>query len=463
MNIRREHFVTLVLTLCFTLSYTDRHVLSLLVEPIKASLALSDTQVGLVQGLSFSIFYVIASIPLARLADHGHRPRVMSACVALWCLMTMLTGVAANFWHLLLARIGLAASEAGLPPAASTMMSDMNEPKHLARANAFFMLSPFVGGGIALTLGGAVYAWAQSWNLHLPGWEHPIEPWRVVFVLVGAPGMLAAAALLLLAEPRPHRERLAVAKSYGAVKEFLRGDRLIFPVFMMTIAMMVLLLNASVAWIPAVMMRAHGFSAKQAGVLFGPTFMASGVLGTLFAGWIISRQGRGVLHRIFNFTRCCVIAAAIPALIGPLVPDHRLQLTLFAITLFCTSSVLAVCSVPLLLSAPQSVCAQVLAVQGLIGALAGTGLGPMLVGAVSDWLPHSPRSLAVALASVGFGAMVLAAQMLRYVLAHSTAASVRVDARTHGLLQNNTEYGSDTVPAHEQRAAAVAATPEQDV
>jgi MFS family permease len=463
MNSRRVHFVTLLFAVCYTLSFMDRQVLGLLVEPIKASFALSDTQIGLMQGLSFSIFYVIASIPLARLADHGHRPRIMSACVALWCLMTILAGAAANFWYLMLARIGLAASEAGLPPAAFTMMSDMNEPKHLARANAFFMLSPFVGGGIALTLGGAVYAWAQGWNLHLPGWEHPVEPWRVVFVVIGAPGMLAAAALLLIAEPRPHREHLAAAKTYAAVKEFLRGDRLIFPVFMMTIAMMALLLNASVAWIPAVLMRAHGLSAKQAGVLFGPTFMGAGVLGTLFAGWMISRQGRGVLHRIFGYTRYCVIGAAIPALLGPLVPDHHLQLALFAITLFCTSSVLAVCMVPVLLSAPQSVCAQVIAVEGLITALAGTGVGPMLVGVVSDWLPNSPRSLAVALASVGFGAMVLAALMLQYVLAHSAAASARVDARTHGILQNNTEYGSDTVPAHEQCAAAVAATLEQDV
>jgi MFS family permease len=463
MNTRRVHFVTLLLTVCFTLSFTDRQVLGLLVEPVKASLALSDTQVGLALGLGFSIFYVIASIPLARLADQGNRPRIMSACVGLWCLMTMLTGAAANFWHLMFARIGLATTEAGLPPAALTMMSDMNEPKPLARATSFFMLAPFVGGGIALTLGGALYAWAQTWNLHLPGGEHPVEPWRVVFVLVGAPGMLAAVALLLLAEPRPHREHLAAAKSYAAAKEFLRGDRLIFLVFMTAVAMNTLLFSASAAWIPAVMMRAHGFSAKHAGVLFGLTFMGAGVLGTLFAGWMISRQRRDMLRRIFSYARYCIIAAAIPALLGPLVPDHRLQLALFGITVFCTSSIVAVSSMPVLLSAPQSVCAQVFAVQAMVAALAGTGLGPMLVGAVSDWLPRSPRSLAVALASVGFGATVLAALALRYVLAHSTDASARVDARTHGILQNNTEFGSDTEPTSEQLASAGAAAPETGV
>ena len=432
MALARVHRVTLLLTLCFTLSYMDRHVLSLLVEPVRMALRLTDTQVGLAQGLSFSIFYVIASIPLARLADHGNRPRIMSACVAIWCAMTMMTGAATNFWQLMLARVGLATSEAGLPPAALTMMSDLNDPRHLARANSFFMLSPFVGGGIALTLGGALYAAAQSWHLQLPGSAAPVEPWRLVFVLIGAPGLLAALALLPLAEPRPGRVRLAAANSYAAVRGFLRGDELIFPAFMLTMAMVSLLLNACVAWIPAVMMREHGLDAKHAGMLFGPTFMMVGVCGTLFAGWAISRHSRGVLTRIFRYMLGCMIAAAGPALAGPLVADYRLQLALFGLTLFCASSVLAVSSIPLLLSAPKAVGAQILAVQGLIAALAGTGLGPILVGAISDRLPHSPHSLALALSGVCFGAILLAALLLRYVLAHAQTASARIDQSPDG-------------------------------
>src|ERR1700753_509032 len=105
MQVDRVHRVTLLLTVCFTLSYTDRHLLGLLVEPIKRSLTLSDTQIGVLQGVSFSVFYVLASVPLARLADQGHRPRIMSACVALWCLMTLAMSAAGNFWHLMLARV----------------------------------------------------------------------------------------------------------------------------------------------------------------------------------------------------------------------------------------------------------------------------------------------------------------------------------------------------------------------
>ena len=345
----------------------------------------------------------------------------------LWCTMTALTGAATNFWQLMLARVGLAASEAGLPPAALTLMSDLNDPRHLARANSFFMLSPFVGGGIALTVGGAVYAAVQTWNVHLPGSDVAMESWRLVFVLMGMPGLVAAAALLMLAEPRPARERLAVSESYGAVRAFLLGDAYIFPVFMLTMAMMSLLLNACVAWIPALLMRSHGYTAKQAGVMFGPTFMAAGILGTIFAGWMISRRDTGVLVRIFRYMQWCVLAAMVPALVAPLTANPQVQLALFGLTLFCTSSVLAVSSMPLLLAAPQAVRAQVLAVQGLIAALAGTGLGPILVGWLSDVLPHSPQALSHALAVVGFGAMVLATLTLRYVRARCAAASARVD------------------------------------
>jgi MFS family permease len=435
MKIPRVHLVTVLLTVCFTLSYTDRHLLGLLVDPIEKSLGLSDTKIGLLQGLSFSVFYVLASIPLGRLSDHGHRPRIMSACVTLWSLMTMAMSVAASFWQLMAARICMASSEAGLPPAAMTLMADTNQPQHLARANSFFMLSPFLGGGIALTLGGALYAWAQSHVLQLPGSTHPLEPWRLVFILIGAPGILAAAALLLIAEPRKHNLRLGVTQSYDEVKAFMRGDTRIFPVFMTAMAMMALLLNATVAWVPALLMRVNGFSAKQAGVLFGPIFLTAGVIGTLSAGWVVARRHDGVLIRIFSYMRWCAIVAAVPAILSPVVPDYRLKLALLALTLFCTSSVLALSSLPLLLSAPRAVKAQVLAVQAVIAALTGTGLGPILVGSLSDWLPHSANSLAYALALVGFGAMFLAVLMFAYVIAHSKEASSRIDARSETMAE----------------------------
>src|ERR1700742_4484848 len=114
----RAWAIATLLAACYTLSYFDRQAISILVAPIKKSLALSDTQFGLLQGISFSLFYVAACLPLAWLADRYRRSRVMAGCVAFWIVMSMLCGLCTNFWQLLLARIGLASAESGLTPAA---------------------------------------------------------------------------------------------------------------------------------------------------------------------------------------------------------------------------------------------------------------------------------------------------------------------------------------------------------
>ena len=368
-----------LLTLCFTLSYTDRHVLSLLVDPVKASLHLSDTQIGIVQGLGFSIFYVLASLPLARLSDRGNRPRIMSACIAVWCLMTMFCGLVTQFWQLLLARIGVAASEAGVPPAALTMMADVNNPRHLAQATSIFMLSPYLGGGIALIGGGALYGSVQHWGPNLPWGVGSLQAWQLVFLLVGAPGLIAAALILLLREPRPQRTGAVESRNFVELFAFLRTQRRLSVYnYLLTMAMMVIMLSANVSWMPAVLMRAHHVDAHTVGLLFGPVFLVFGVVGTLSAGAIIGRSGEAMLLRTFRFMRWCIWIAVPAAAIGPLLPLLWIKLPLVA----------------------------------LVPALVGTGLGPLLVGALSDRLIMVQQPLSLALSVVCATAGILAALML---------------------------------------------------
>jgi MFS family permease len=407
---RRAWLTTAFLTACFTLSYMDRHVLSLLVEPIKQSLGLSDTQIGLAQGLSFSIFYVIASLPLARLSDRGHRPRIMSACIAVWCSMTALCGLVTNFWQLLLARIGVASSEAGLPPAALTMLADMNDAKGLARANSIFMLAPYLGGGLALMGGGAVYAWVQTLDLSM-------EPWRWVFLIIGAPGLLAAALMLLVAEPRRERPAAPTKSSFKELAQFLRTDLSFYACYVLAISMLVMMLNAIVSWMPAVLMRSFHIEPKAAGALFGPTFLIAGIAGTLIAGQVISKasdsHARGTVERIFRYMRLSVWIALPAAAIAPLAPSSSLQIAVIAVAIFCVSSVNSLSSMPFLLLVPTHIRAQAVAFLALVTALVGTGLGPTLVGVLSDALSFTERPLPNALACVGVTAATIAAFLLQ--------------------------------------------------
>ncbi|MFC4313875.1 MFS transporter [Steroidobacter flavus] len=410
---RRAWVITVFMTVCFTLSYMDRHVLSLLVEPIKQSLALSDTQIGLAQGLSFSIFYVLASLPLARLSDRGHRPRIMSACIAMWCSMTALCGFVTNFWQLLLARIGVASSEAGLPPAALTMLADMNDAKGLARANSVFMLAPYLGGGLALMGGGAVYAWVQTLDLQM-------EPWRWVFLIIGAPGLLAAALMLLVPEPRRERSAASSKSSFKGLAQFLRADAGFYACYVLAISMLVMMLNAIVSWMPAVLMRSFHLEPKAAGAVFGPTFLIAGIAGTLIAGQVISKAGdshaRSTVERIFRYMRLSVWIALPAAAIAPLAPSVSLQIAVIAVAIFCVSSVNSLSSMPFLLLVPTHIRAQAVAFLALVTALVGTGLGPMLVGMLSDALAFTKHPLPFALACVGITAATIAAFLLQWLV-----------------------------------------------
>lgn len=409
VSARRAWLITVFLTVCFTLSYMDRHVLSLLVEPIKHALSLSDTQIGLAQGLSFSIFYVLASLPLARLSDRGHRPRIMSACIAVWCSMTALCGLVTNFWQLLLARIGVASSEAGLPPAALTMLADMNDAKGLARANSVFMLAPYLGGGLALMGGGAVYAWVQTLDL-------PMEPWRWVFLIIGAPGLLAAALMLLVREPRRQRPAAPSKSSFKELVQFLRADLGFYACYVLAISMLVMMLNAIVSWMPAVLMRSFHIEPKAAGALFGPTFLIAGIAGTLIAGQVISKadnHARGTVERIFRYMRLSVWIALPAAAMAPLAPSVSLQIAVIAVAIFCVSSVNSLSSMPFLLLVPTHIRAQAVAFLALVTALVGTGLGPMLVGMLSDALASTERPLPNALACVGVTAATIASFLLQ--------------------------------------------------
>jgi hypothetical protein len=188
---------------------------------------------------------------------------------------------------------------------------------------------------------------------------------------------------------------------------------------MLTMAMLVILLNANVSWMPAVLMRAHHVDARTVGLLFGPVFLVFGIIGTLAAGAIIGRSKESVVNRTFRFMRWCVLIALPAAALGPLAPSLWLKLPLVAVTLLCTSSGLALSSLPLLIIAPSEVRAQALAVLALVTALVGTGLGPLLVGVLSDLLRGANQPLSVALAIVGATAALFAALMLHSLVRRS--------------------------------------------
>lgn len=419
--------LTLLLTLCFALSYVDRQVMSLLVTPIKASLGLSDSEIGLLQGISFSLFYVIAAVPLARLADRGDRSRIVAACVAIWSLMTVACGLAQGFWQLMLARIGLAVSEAGLPPAALTLMADTHDRPGLARATSLFMLSPFVGGGIALIGGGALYAalsaGALPWGL---------EPWQALFILAGLPGLLllAPAMLALTREPRAPGAARQAGGSVRDLADFMLGQWRFCIVYMIAIALVVTVLNAHIAWMPTAILRRFPVGEAAMGAGFGSIYVAAGAAGTLVAGWVISRASETrMLDRTLRFMRGGAMLLVPFAVAAPFGPSYLAVVLLAGTAVFFTSAVVSMGSIPFQLVAPTALRAQAIALSSLAAALFGTGLGPLLVGLASDAAAAAGarEPLSMALAIVGGGAALAATLMLGSVIRHRPDARPETD------------------------------------
>jgi MFS family permease len=417
----RSWAIAALLAACYTLSYFDRQAISILVAPIKASLHLSDTRFGLIQGISFSVFYVLACLPLAWLADRYRRSRVMSACVAFWSLMTMLCALATNFWQLLLARIGLAGGESGLTPAALATLSARFDPRRLATATSVFMLAPFIGGSLALGGGGALYTAVKHWDRTAIPLLGRLEDWQIVFFLVGLPGFLAAALLLLIVDrPRP-REASRIGS--WAVFAFFRREWRFAAIYSLTMGVVMTLMSGYVTWLPAAIMRSKGIDERTLGALFGPVYLVAGAAGTLSAGIIIMyRGGTDPVRAVLRYMSAVAMILWPIAAFGLLASPLWLELALMGSALFLISSVMSLSSLTFQYVTPPHLRAQAIGLLSMVAALFGTGLGPVLAGFLSDRLTFAAQPLSLALSLIGGTTVPLIIFMLLYLLRHHRQA-----------------------------------------
>jgi MFS family permease len=431
-----DWLVAILVAVCYALAYLDRQVISLLIKPIEMSLHITDTQFGLLNGVSFSLFYVAASYPLACLADRTRRSWVMSGSVAFWSAMTVACGFVVTFPQLMAMRIGVAMGEAGLTPAALATLADRFDRRRLAVATSLFMLAPFAGGGLALGIGGALYAWARTLS---PASLLPrlgFQDWQVVFLIVGAGGIVPA---LLLMATRDRRQRGAASEAgaTGIFALFAREWR-IYLLYPAAMGLVMVVLASYVTWLPAAIMRSKGIDEVRTGALFGPIYLASGVAGTLLAGLFVrARAGTNPVRTVLLYMLAMLVMLWPVAIYGVLTSSLTAELGIMGLALFLISSVTSLSSLPYQYLTPGSLRAQAMALMAMVTALMGTGLGPILTGFLSDRLPPSHFALSIALAMISGvcvpGALALLALVLRQHerrrLDLATEPAIQSDAR----------------------------------
>ncbi|MCA0903027.1 spinster family MFS transporter [Qipengyuania aquimaris] len=372
----RARRVTLILlTVTYFFSYMDRQILAILLEDIKADLLLNDTQLGLLSGLAFALFYATLGIPVAALADRMNRVNIISIALALWSGMTAACGLAQNFVHLLLARIGVGIGEAGSSPPSHSIIADLYPAEKRALALSIYSLGVTLGAAAGQIFGGNLTYFFD---------------WRVAFIAIGLPGVILAVIVKLFAtEPMRRAEPGAVEEtqtpSIGAGFRSIFGNpAAVWLVAGVTITSMIG--YALTGWTPAYLIRSFGLNTLQVGNIVAPLLAIAGVASGLGSGWLANRLSEKYGLKAQPLMVAALKTIALPFLIWFYVADSApLAVGVYFIAVLFQSCYLGPTFALIQTLAPLRMRAVWAAITLLVINLIGLGLGPTMVGVLSDY------------------------------------------------------------------------------
>jgi sugar phosphate permease len=411
-------YVLVVLVIVYTFNFIDRQIVGILAVPIKAELHLSDSQLGLMGGLAFALFYTLLGIPIARLADRVSRTGIMTAALALWSLMTALCGVTHSFAQLFMARVGVGVGEAGGVAPAYSLICDYFPTKERARALSVYSFGIPIGSAVGIVLGGFITS---------------LMSWRMAFFIVGLAGLLIT-PLLKLTVREPPRGGLdpaptGSARASGAASIVSSGNAANAPSLLQVIELLArkpsfwgLALGAASAsmmgyglffWAPSFLVRSFHLSLLQASLGYGTLVLVGGLFGIWSGGVLADRYG-GKRRGMYAFIPAMAFLATLPFYVAGVL-STTLWIS-FAVLLIPTALGLAWLG-PVLAAVQHLVPANMRATASalflFINNLIGIGLGTTLIGLVSDSmrLRFGAESLRYAILA-GTGFYLLAAMLL---------------------------------------------------
>lgn len=412
------HGLLLLLMIANVSSLLDRSIMSMLVEPITATFGISYVEFGLLHGLAFAVLYSLLGIPIGRAVDQFNRVRILSCGIFVWSLMTALCGMAWNFTTLFLARVGVGVGEAALNPAAYSLLADSYPRRYLARAIGTFMISGSLGFGLSFAIGGLlVSAFADTPTVVMPVLG-AIASWKIIFIIVAVPGL--AMALVMYAVPEPSRKggltdgaKRAEGIGFGALGAFLRANRGPLACHFIAYMGITILLNGLLLWAPTFLRQTYGLPIGKAGLTFGILFIVFGAIGAPAGGWLSDRlTGQGKLGAPLTVSSLLAVVAVGPAILFPWVPNLFLCCVLLGLVTVCVTAQTGLAITALQLITPNALRGQLSAVFLLCVNMAGLGIGPVLLPALSRQLLATDR-IGPALSIVAGTVFVVAFVFLR--------------------------------------------------
>ena len=415
----RYWYVTGVLMLAYMVSYVDRSILTLLVEPIRRDMGFSDIQISLLHGLAFALFYSLMGFPIGRIADRRHRVGIIAIGIAVWSVMTAVCGVARNFVQFFLARVGVGVGEAALNPAAYSILADYFPREKLSRGLSTYVMGTYMGFGVSYLVG----AWVLGVVQDMPDFEIPLlgrfYSWQMAFFLVAAPGILLLLLLMTIREPY-RRDRLYKdgpgAKSVP-LREFLafvNTNRRTFLCHAAGYGCLGVLVNGMALWTPTFLVRTYGWGMVDAGVAYGAILLVFGAGGIYCGGWLADHlQARGQRTATFRTAAICAVFAILPASLFPLAKTPSTALLVLTPMVFLSAAPWGVAVASIQQITPNELRGQVSALMYLFPVnLIGIGMGPTAVALITERGFGNPGDLRYSMAIVGCVAGVMAAGIL---------------------------------------------------
>ncbi len=421
-------YVVGVLLLAYIFAFIDRDVIALLVQPIKADLGISDTQMSFLLGGAFALFYTFFGMPIAWLADRSSRRRIISIGVTLWCVATVLCGTAGSYWALFAARVAVGVGEAALNPPALSLLKDYFPPHRLGRAVGLYTAGIACGSGVGSFLSATVYPSIDAHGAYTLPLFGLVQPWQFMFILVGMPGLAVALLTLTIREP-VRRASASVSQPLPLWRSFafVASRRSTYVLLFLAISVTAITNYGVGYWVPEFLRRTYLLDVPQMSYFLqvrGVVLIVTGLVGVLIGGWLCD-----VLNRRYDdgYIRVALIGFVLLffGYVGmPLMPTPELAMAML-VPAVLGGAIPTVAGIAAVLAiAPPNMRAQITAMYYFTLNLVGLVVGPTMVAVLTDRVFRDEADLYKSLAVTAFVSIAIGFALLGYCRRHY-AASMR--------------------------------------
>ena len=389
-----------VLWLLYTLSFLDRYILTMLVDPIRADLGLSDFQVSIILGPAFALSYAVATFPLGWAADRFPRRWVAFGGVFVWSLATTASGLAQSFGALLLARICVGVGEAALAPAAYAMLADHFLSERLTTASAIFQSAIKVGSAAAFGVGGGLLVLATNIGTIRSGGVLDLAPWHFVMIMIGAPGFLFGLLIFTFAEPNRSVSVKTSSTSVAELWPFLLKHRALFIRFFIGFSVTSMCSVALTTWTPTYIGRRFDLSPASYGAMLSALSLFAAAALVVKGGIVDWLYKRGMIDAHIRFY-CYLLAASIP--VGftlYFISNATLFFIMYGFLQLVMISYASYGLAGLAIIAPPELRGRITAIFLLLVNLSGSGVAAPLVGALTDFVFHDQAKIGMSITVV---------------------------------------------------------------